>query len=296
MTDGSVHPFETEVEKLYQSLIHEIDAVAGLPHHGARGARIETSLCALLQRVLPKKYSISTNQFVIDRTGKVSRECDIVIYNSSEHLSLIENYIPIELVYGVIEVKSKLNSTASKDFREKASDFWKLDYRGAYPNHMETRLEERGFHFAPPSYNLFCVSTDAVEFERFQAQTYVDPFGEGAWQNPINYSASVTRWISLVASLDQGVSRNDNPFNLGIFAASSNATGPKKKIQGEDFDVSGANALFFFLTHLEPVLSFKDVVIPFDNRVYQDYSRDIGQGINPDSDRFVKYLQEYRVD
>ena len=83
-----------------------------LTHPTAAGDEGEFSWEQVLRDFLPSRYSVGRGRFVIDAQGSVGEQ-DIVIYDglySPTFLVLGEiNYVPVESVYAVIEVKPTLN-------------------------------------------------------------------------------------------------------------------------------------------------------------------------------------------
>src|SRR5262245_38744602 len=83
----------------------EVDFINALFRHaGVKGEGNESVLRDLLRRFLPRRYGIGTG-IVIDRTGKQSRQCDIVLYERQLYPSLLAltsvHLFPVDLVYGV---------------------------------------------------------------------------------------------------------------------------------------------------------------------------------------------------
>lgn len=82
-------------------------------HNGEKGRLNETHLVRTLRRYLPDKFGIGTG-FIVSGGEKIrqSSQCDIVIYdrmnNAPFYSSEAWQIFPIEMVYGVIEVKTKL--------------------------------------------------------------------------------------------------------------------------------------------------------------------------------------------
>src|SRR4051812_48390915 len=86
---------------------------ATLPHAGERGRNDEERARAFLARVLPRRFSVGTG-FILcsDPASPPSRQNDIVIFdevhNSPLHRELAAFVFPIESVYGIVEVKGRL--------------------------------------------------------------------------------------------------------------------------------------------------------------------------------------------
>ena len=80
-------------------------------HLGDRGDNREHILREFLAAHLPKKYGVAKGQ-IITKTGQTSHSADIIIYDAVTTPVLYSEktaIVPIEGVYGIIEVKSSLS-------------------------------------------------------------------------------------------------------------------------------------------------------------------------------------------
>lgn len=290
--EQSLHPFEREIAHLSDCLLPKLNQAGEAPHSGLRGARIEGCIADFLRKVLPRKYDVATNQIIVDCEGKVSRECDIVIFDAANHMRLMHSYIPIEVVYGVIEIKKTLDHGAAADFREKVKSFRRLNFRGHYSNWTETRLKEQKFSFEPPSYNLLAVQTKFKNFEQFCAECYVDPFGNDAFKPSPLYTEALLSYRSICGSLDMGTANNCSIVHQSFFAIGGGGTSPKKIAHGKEYRVSQPKALYLFLSQLEAALSSRELVVPFDNRSYLNFCRSLSDVFAPDKDELMRRFEE----
>ena len=112
-----------KVRKIFQGISNKMlvdfnEISQQVNHSGEKGKVREKVLIEFLKKYLPKKYSIGQGE-IIDIEGNISPQCDIVIYDAINYpLFLIEDdyqLFPIESVYCVIEVKSKLDNSEIKD-------------------------------------------------------------------------------------------------------------------------------------------------------------------------------------
>ncbi len=82
-----------------------------MPHMGERGRILEQVICGVLQRTLPKRFSIGTG-VLISASGGMSSQTDIVIFDNHHNSPLLSEFgvgiYPVEMVYATIEVKSVL--------------------------------------------------------------------------------------------------------------------------------------------------------------------------------------------
>lgn len=97
-----------------------------IKHNWEKWAENEDLLIDFLKWFLPKSYSIWKG-FIIDNKWNISNQCDIVIYDNFYNPNLItfgsNYYFPIESVYWVIEVKTKISK---KDIKKSYNDFLKI--------------------------------------------------------------------------------------------------------------------------------------------------------------------------
>ncbi|MFW5411958.1 DUF6602 domain-containing protein [Aerococcus urinaeequi] len=97
----------SESMKLYfEQVTSQID------HNGEKGSAREEKIKELLEKYLPKKYSL-TNGTITNSTDQQSRQVDIIIHDNL-FTPILEDFqsskvIPIESLYGIIEVKSTLS-------------------------------------------------------------------------------------------------------------------------------------------------------------------------------------------
>lgn len=83
-------------------------------HPGSKGDSLEDTWIEWLRKYLPNRYCID-KAFVIDSTGQLSDQIDLVIYDQQyTPFVLVQNgvhYIPAEGVYAVFEVKPDFNGS-----------------------------------------------------------------------------------------------------------------------------------------------------------------------------------------
>ena len=100
--------FASDASELAQA--HERAKIAHPSNIRAAGDEVEEAVRSYLQRMLPPSYRV-TKGHVIDRTGAVSPQLDIVITDSRGFASLMTTsdgteYIPFTSVHAVGEIKS----------------------------------------------------------------------------------------------------------------------------------------------------------------------------------------------
>jgi len=88
-------------------------ARASLSHPGLKGKAFEGTVKSFFRSYLPDRLGVATGQLV-DSTGALSKQLDVVIFDKSKTPILYENngvqVIPVECAYAVIEVKARLDA------------------------------------------------------------------------------------------------------------------------------------------------------------------------------------------
>lgn len=89
---------------------------ASLPHRGERGRNDEERFRSFLTKVLPRRFSVGTGFLVcsnpaVPPSGQIDTVIFDEIYNSPLHRELAAYIFPIEMVYGIVEVKGLLKSS-----------------------------------------------------------------------------------------------------------------------------------------------------------------------------------------
>jgi len=89
-------------------------ARATLTHPVLKGTAFEGTVKEFFRQYLPDRLGVATGQLV-DSTGSLSKQLDVVIFDKSKSPILYENngvqVIPVECAYAVIEVKARLDAS-----------------------------------------------------------------------------------------------------------------------------------------------------------------------------------------
>lgn len=110
---------------MQKSMLDSLESVRKIVKHGpAKGSYTEKDWINVLDNFLPNRYDI-TKAFIIDSNDSISEEIDIVVYNKHHSPLFFSkngiNYIPVESVYAIFEVKQDFNKTtfdyAKKKFK-----------------------------------------------------------------------------------------------------------------------------------------------------------------------------------
>lgn len=94
-------------------------------HAGDKGDNREEILREFLEKHLPRKYGVIKGE-VITKAGAHTHSADIIIYDAASAPILYAGrtaVVPIESVYGIIEVKSSLSKTELLDAAAKINKF-----------------------------------------------------------------------------------------------------------------------------------------------------------------------------
>jgi hypothetical protein len=109
-----------------------------LPHAGERGRNDEERFREFLGRILPRKYSVGSG-FVVcsDTSVPPSSQTDVVLFdefhNSPLHRELTAHIYPVEIVYGTVEVKGRLEK---RDLAKVVEDITKMRALGKHRYYM----------------------------------------------------------------------------------------------------------------------------------------------------------------
>ena len=83
-----------------------------------RGGQREEAIRKFLSEKLPRRYGISKG-FVVSHEGIQSDQCDVIVYDADTspifYTDINQEILPIESVYAVIQVKSRLTPTSLDD-------------------------------------------------------------------------------------------------------------------------------------------------------------------------------------
>jgi hypothetical protein len=120
-------------EQLHRMLDTKKQQAELLKHNLEKGLGNEQALRDLLAWFLPRRFGIGKGK-IVNSQGEMSRQLDIIIYDALQCPTLFidenENQIvPIEGVYGVIEVKTTLTASTLKDAFDNLQTVYSLKTR-----------------------------------------------------------------------------------------------------------------------------------------------------------------------
>jgi hypothetical protein len=139
--DREFHGLEREFLYLQSEMLLEFEKSKDIRHPRDVGDAREEILRKFLKAsgYLPARFAVSESRArVASTTGHVTGEMDIVFYDPIDSISLmrrddIYEVLPVESVYGVIQIKSRLNKKEIKLGLENIAAFKRLD-RQAQPS------------------------------------------------------------------------------------------------------------------------------------------------------------------
>ncbi len=111
-----------------QSLSADLERAGFINHSGDKGENREEILREFLEKHLPERYGVTKGE-IITKSGDVSHSADIIIYDKVDCPILYAGkttIVPIEGVYGIIEVKSRLPKAELADCASKIAAFKNL--------------------------------------------------------------------------------------------------------------------------------------------------------------------------
>ena len=286
--DGAEHGADAErnfLDHYFGSVYDKLEADAllfnrKLPHAGLVGAENENALAALLRNFLPPRFGLEVSGIVIDRHGNQSRQCDIIIYDAHSFPKYLRKVFPVEIVHGVIEVKTTLSAQEAQSSRDNLASVAALDFRPRLTPYWKTRTLERLLPDHPPHGFVFGFRSDVVAFETFASWF---PFAMTLDGRPLLNHPVVGPEIRTVAacSLDKGVIRlestNPHPTRFLLLAdQGSKGRHFEATARGTPVLVDPAKTLFLFLETLWQRVSTHRVHPGFDIRSYMSALMDMG--------------------
>jgi hypothetical protein len=138
-----------------KSAIEMARVVKKMPHRGTLGEIREILVRELFRPFLPSDIGVGTGQ-VIDHTGKVSPQTDIILFDRSLAPPIMLNeslgLFPIESCLHVIEIKSTLDLDELRKSHKNALKLEALSYSN-----------QQGLQYAWTRYLLFAFASDLTE-------------------------------------------------------------------------------------------------------------------------------------
>lgn len=128
MSSNLLHTYFEGLTKQIQAEMDYMNDI--ISHMGEKGRANEKIIRDMLIKFLPKKYDVGSG-IIIDRSGKPSNQCDVIIYDKEYHPDFFGQrstiLFPVDTVYESIEVKTTLDQTEIKQAIENIISVKSLD-------------------------------------------------------------------------------------------------------------------------------------------------------------------------
>lgn len=132
--------FPTFLESAGEEFQARIARAAFYQHPTGVGDAREDIVRQYLQDILPRRFSVDKGK-IFDSEGRLSREFDVIISEAHDVAPAMtlagRRIVPVEAVYGVLEVKSRLSGEGYDDFGRAVAELDQMRryYRPLHPFH-----------------------------------------------------------------------------------------------------------------------------------------------------------------
>jgi len=140
--------FRRTMQLLQREITARFEVSSTIRHRGEKGRQREDGYAMFLREYLPERYGVATGE-IVPYTGDLpSPQCDVIIYDRLS-FPVIGKYtrvqqVPLEAVYSVTEVKSRITKADIGDARAKFDAIRKLP-RCERKNPSQDQSEDRPF-------------------------------------------------------------------------------------------------------------------------------------------------------
>ena len=251
-----------------------------LPHAGLVGSENEKALTNLLRSFLPPRFGVENSGIIIDKAGRESKECDVIIYDAWNFPSYLRKVFPVELVYGVIEVKTKLTSSEAKNALDNLESLASLDFRPLLTPDWQNRPSSKSIQAQPPFEVVFAFRSEPKSFETFSGWFPLSSVFRGT---PLHHPNTDLKYPEIrtltVCALDKGLimMESSNEFVQRWVSIADVDTGDRSfgvTVDNKEVFVDPAKALFTFLERLWRLLWQHRIHPGFDIRSYLSSAMD----------------------
>jgi hypothetical protein len=210
-----------------------------LPHYGERGRNDEERFRDFLSKVLPRKFSVGSGFLVCSEPSiPYSSQTDVVIFdeiqNSPLHGELSSFIYPVEMVYGVIEVKGLLQR---KDLKKILIDIEKIRNMEQHKWYINYGAKPKD----PPKPDELVV--DPHEFQiKLTPRAFLFAYDQRGWNKLGDF----------VESLKKALSENPNAHLHGVAVLSKNWFASQEAYAATGVKIHGSvdNCLLQFINKL----------------------------------------------
>lgn len=269
-----------DIKKVFRGISKKLqtdfEISAEINHQGNKGVYRESALREfLVSGRLPKRFGIGTGE-IIGPTRNVSKQSDLVIYDQLDGISLVYDedvqIYPVESVFGVIEVKSKLSKVELIKSLENIKSVKSL-----CPNEVVTKTTNSFMTMTYPRPKPFGVIF-AYSLSSNSLESLLDNLREWERENSNEF------WPNLVVVLGEGIIHHhgDGMKNSSLFSNSEIS-----KAVGATYLAYQKDTLFHFYSVLIDLCSGTSLG-PVNLERYFDPAEQIGKYVVKNHDRIVK--------
>ena len=250
-----------------------------IPHAVTSGAENESVIANILRDFLPPKFGIEIGGLVIDKHGKISKQCDIIIFDAENYPKYCRKIFPVEIVYGVIEVKTCMAIKEAKDAINNLTSLNNLDFKPALTPYWQNRTKNENLHHSPPFCAIFAYTTTPKNYETFAKWFQLSFFSKDidlTLKKPDRQNIRTLTVCALDKGLIEMASSNTYITRIATIADKS-ATNRSftTKIKRNVVNIDPAKSLFLFLDSIWTSLFEHKIHPGFDIRSYLSDSMDV---------------------
>jgi hypothetical protein len=248
-----------------------------LPHAGMVGTENEVALANLLREFLPPRFGVEVSGIVIDHLGSETKQCDIIIYDAASFPKYFRKVFPVEIVYGVIEVKTNLTSGEAVTALDNLESLFSLDFHPQLTNYWITQSIERNLKAPPPFGVIFAYRSEPKQFETFMNWF---PFSNVLRGIPLQTKTPPEIRTLTIAALDKGIieiasSNRHVHRQVPIAIEDAYSRSFDTILAGKKEYIDPAKVLLFFLESIWTSVSTHRLHPGFDIRSYMSYAMDV---------------------
>ena len=231
-------PYRSVLSAAQKRLTSAIDQIrASIPHAGETGDLIERLFRSQLEEVLPEKIGVS-NGFVVDSSGEVSRQMDIILYDRLNTPRIFTSdgaqMFPVETTYACGEVKTEMDSSKLRDSFNKCLSYKNL-CRKAYITPSDPVLTT-SYRLFGQEYDywqsiFFCIAARSVS-----AKSLLPVYNDIVTKQQLKVNERIDTVVSLSATNDENILLN----------ASGVQGGAKPRDGSIDFLPSAENRKYYY--------------------------------------------------
>ncbi|MDI1225219.1 DUF6602 domain-containing protein [Acinetobacter sp.] len=242
-------------ELISKKMSVDFELSAGFKHNGLRGDHREDVLRKFLcEGRLPKQYAIGNGE-IISSYSQTSKQTDLIIYDSNKSIifeatSTLQIF-PIESVYGVIEVKSKLSKAKLIEGLDNIKSIKEI-YTSTTVTKKLGKLAAASYHTNPPFGVIFAYDLGGNSLDSLRVN-----LSEWCRNNPPKV------WPNLICILNKGIIRFSEGLKQALHSSDINDNCQISALHFND------ESLFEFTSSLITLCTNREIEV-FDLHNYKD--------------------------